>query len=83
MASTTIDAAQLDRVFDVDPAGSGVTVVISGVPFRKPDPPSALRYEGRGKMLKEKGAVSDVITFDEHYAPLVRTLLNMDVKGRK
>jgi len=38
MASTTIDADKTDRVFDVDPAGSGGTVLISGVTIQGGSP---------------------------------------------
>lgn len=34
-----------------------------------------LRYEWRGRLLRERGAVADVITFADHYVPFVRALV--------
>ncbi len=59
MASTMIDAAQLDRVFDVDPAGSGVTVVIAGVTIKGGDPgDSAGGIQNKGNLTLESVTVT-------------------------
>ncbi|HEX7776781.1 MAG TPA: hypothetical protein VF449_09665 [Parvibaculum sp.] len=34
----------------------------------------AMRYDRRGRLLKESGAVAEAITFRDHYVPLFRTL---------
>lgn len=35
-----------------------------------------LRYEWRGELLRQRGEVEEVITFDDHYLPTVRALLD-------
>jgi hypothetical protein len=39
-----------------------------------PCPEQVLRYEMRGKLLKDAGALSEVITFNTHYAPIFEAL---------
>jgi hypothetical protein len=39
-----------------------------------PAPEQVLRYETRGSLLKDAGAVRDVITFAGHYAPIFESL---------
>jgi hypothetical protein len=39
-----------------------------------PAPEQVLRYEMRGRALKDAGAVRQVITFDRHYAPIFEAL---------
>jgi hypothetical protein len=39
-----------------------------------PVPEQVLRYEMRGKLLKDAGVVPDVITFNKHYAPIFEAL---------
>jgi hypothetical protein len=39
-----------------------------------PAPEQALRYERRGKGLKDRGAVREAITFNAHYAPVFEAL---------
>ena len=40
----------------------------------RPAPEQALRYEMRGNLLKDTGAVREVITFAGHYAPIFESL---------
>lgn len=39
-----------------------------------PAPEQLLRYEMRGRLLKDAGVVREVITFDKHYAPIFEAL---------
>ncbi len=45
----------------------------SGVP--EPSPGQGLRYERRGRLLQEQGAVEHVITWADHYRPLAASLM--------
>jgi len=40
----------------------------------EPDRDHVLRYEWRGRLLRERGEVADVITFADHFVPLVNAL---------
>jgi hypothetical protein len=42
---------------------------------RRPEPGETLRYEVRGRLLAEQGAVREVIGLDSHVQPVVRRLL--------
>jgi hypothetical protein len=69
---------QLGSVIDaLEPEVLGVEVLHRArSAARRPEPGETLRYEARGRLLAEQGAIRDVISLDRHVQPVVRALLS-------
>jgi hypothetical protein len=68
--------AQMGPILARIPASHAASEVLRPAPIALPEPDAerVLRYEWRGRLLQERGAIEAVITYAGHYRPLISWL---------
>ncbi len=68
--------AQMGPILAYTPASHAASEVLRPAPIALPEPDAerVLRYEWRGRLLQERGAIEEVITYASHYRPLISWL---------